>query len=94
MSEIEYVRCRWLHNDSEQMVPATSAPVLAEAGELVIVDDTPGPYRPVEDLDTETDSDTTRVPARPKRPKATTRVATEPATPATGEAVKAEEATE
>ena len=44
---IEYVRVRYTHNDSQQMVPVEAATLLVERGEAEIVDPTPGPYRPV-----------------------------------------------
>lgn len=72
----DYVHCRWA-NGSHQMVPAASAPVLAEAGRLEIVDPTPGPYAPIVSGADVVPADSDE-PDRPKRSKAT-RVVTEPA---------------
>ncbi len=70
--EIKYVHVKWTQSGADDMVPERSAHALAEAGDLHIVDDTPGPYRRFK----------ARVPLgtsdRRKRTKAT-RVVTEPA---------------
>ena len=83
--QVRYVHVRWAKTGADDMVPEHSAPLLAKAGDLTIVDPTPTRYRrfkPRRPLGE---------PASPKRTKATARVVTEPAP--TG-APTAEEATE
>jgi hypothetical protein len=42
---IKYVHVKWKQSGADDMVPAHSARVLADAGDLQIVDPEPGPYR-------------------------------------------------
>lgn len=85
MEEIQYVHVKWKRSGADDMVPERSAPLLAKAGDLVIVDPKPGRYRRFKP----------NVPlgtlASPKRTKAAPQVVTEPA-PAGAE--QPEEATE
>lgn len=71
---VRYVHVKWAQTGADDMVPEKSAPLLQQAGDLKIIDPTPGPYRRFKP----------RVPlgtsARPKRTKkATPRAAANPA---------------
>lgn len=42
---IRYVHVKWTATGAEDMVPEQSAPALADAGDLTIVDETPADWR-------------------------------------------------
>jgi hypothetical protein len=69
--DIRYVHVQWTATGADDMLPERSARALADAGDVKIIDPTPGPYRRFKP----------RVPlGEPARPKHTkTRVVTEPA---------------